>query len=76
MIIIEHKLTLEHLQEFIKGKRLCFRQSEIEIIIYPPNYGIFMSHEQYAEIMRLTMHSGLIKPNTIFDLIEKIELNQ
>lgn len=51
---IEHKITEEQLQALFQGKKLVLDyQGQPMITLYPPRYGVFMTHEKYLEMERL-----------------------
>jgi hypothetical protein len=48
---IEHKLTEEHLQALFQGKKLVLEYSgQPRVTLYPPRYGVFMTHEKFSEM--------------------------
>lgn len=59
---IELKLTEEHLQDLFQGKRFCLDyQGEPLIMIYPPRYGVFMTHEKYQELEEAAYTKSFLK---------------
>ena len=68
----EIRLTLEtdHLQSLLKGKKLCYQEfGNYQVTIYPPQYGIFLTHEEYTQVKNLLYHFTL--HCSLFDQIEK-----
>lgn len=51
---IEHKITEEQLQALFQGKKLVLDYAgQPQITLYPPRYGVFMTHEKFVEIERM-----------------------
>jgi len=50
---IEHKITEEMLQGLFQGKKLVLDYAgQPRITLYPPRYGVFMTHEKFVELER------------------------
>jgi hypothetical protein len=50
---LEHRITEEMLQALFQGKKLVFDiQGYPLITLYPPRYGVFITHEKYLEMQR------------------------
>lgn len=72
----EIRLTSEMFQALLQGKRLSQIvyenamdvESFSEIVIYPPNFGKYLTHEQIVEIRRVAEMLGGQK---IIDLLNK-----
>lgn len=48
---IEHKITEEQLEALFQGKKLILNYQGLpSVTLYPPRYGVFMTHEKYAEL--------------------------
>jgi len=64
---IEHQINEEQLQALFQGKKLVLDyQGQPKITLYPPRYGVFMTHEKYVELeQRVRMENS-------FELMEFI----
>jgi hypothetical protein len=72
MIEIKIKLEIEMLEALFKGKKLIYQQSngnEFELTIYPPNYGIFLTNEEYRQVKETCFNR--LGSTELFDKIEK-----
>lgn len=50
---IEHKMTLEHLQALFEGKKLVLDYAgQPKVVIYPPNYVVFVPYDEWKIIER------------------------
>lgn len=48
---IEHKISEEQLQALFQGKKLVLNYHGVpQITLYPPRYGVFMTHEKFTEM--------------------------
>ncbi len=71
-IKFEYKITEEALQALFQGKKVVFdTYGQPTITLYPPRYGVFMTHEKYLEIERRAQMEGL---NTVLDLLVKAKV--
>jgi hypothetical protein len=48
---LEYKITEEALQALFEGKKVIFDyQGRSRITLYPPRYGVFITHEKMREL--------------------------
>lgn len=56
---IEQKISEEALQALFQGKKVVFDTYGLpRITLYPPRYGVFVTHEKYQEIVRRAKLQG------------------
>lgn len=56
---IEQKISEEALQALFQGKKVMFDTFGLpRITLYPPRYGVFVTHEKYQEIVRRAKLEG------------------
>jgi hypothetical protein len=72
----EIKLTDELLQDLYMGKQVCYRHVGFEgrleeIIITPPNHGMFISMEDLYELEKQTIFSNPTKECEIFARLKR-----
>src|SRR5262249_44864848 len=56
---IEYKITEEALQALFQGQKIIFDTYGLpRVTLYPPRYGVFVTHEKYQEIVRRAKTQG------------------
>ena len=65
----EIRLTSEMFYALLQGKKLVQITNGEEMVIYPPHYGLFLTHEQLTEIKTKAHHEGAM---ATFELLEKL----
>jgi hypothetical protein len=67
---LEYKVTEEALQALFQGKKVLFDYYGLpRVALYPPRYGVFVTHERYQEIVRRAKMEGF---EYVIDLIGQI----
>ena len=57
--VIEQKISEEALQALFQGKKVIFDTYGLPTIaLYPPRYGVFVTHEQYQKIVQKAKTEG------------------
>ena len=56
---LEYKITEEALQALFQGQKVIFDTVGLpRVTLYPPRYGVFVTHEKYQEIVRRAKMAG------------------
>ena len=50
--IFRYNFKFEWIEALLRGQRLCLRDDENIIEFYPPNAGVFLSDEEYRNLLR------------------------
>ncbi len=66
----EFKITEDALQALFQGKKVVFREPDMDITLYPPRYGVFITHEKRIEIERMAYNKAFTE---LTDLLESID---
>jgi hypothetical protein len=63
-------MTEVHLQALFQGKKLILNYTGFPtVILYPPNYGVFMTYEKYEKLVYQAKVEGM---ETVVKLLDEI----
>lgn len=69
---LEYKFKLEWIMALLQGKELHLTDEHNEIVFYPPQGGIFMTHEQFDDIKRNIEYEA---EKRLLKMLEDINVN-